>query len=219
MAAFLEKPLTDYGFNTEEISKDILLVNNFISEEENEKLLQIINNTAEEDWYIEYTRNLARFCMEKFGRDDVDNLVAEGKFEITEGWEDKNLIITNHSLSKKIHKRILDILAKENDTLELSGFSTLQRMQEGVELKAHVDQHTDPSIRYAAILYLNDDYKGGELFFENINLNIKPNKGSLLIFPGTEQFHHGVNKVEAGPIRYVIVGFIKEKNFYETNKY
>ena len=37
--------------------------------------------------------NLKHFCMEKFGRDDVENLVAEGKFEITQNWEDKNFNI------------------------------------------------------------------------------------------------------------------------------
>jgi len=219
MSAFLQKSFIKSGFNTKEISKNVLLVNNFILEEEIEQLFKIINNTSEENWNVEYTENLARFCMQKFGRDDVDNLVAEGKFEITQGWEDKNLTIYQYDLSKIIYKRIVDILYLENCGLQLSGFSTLQRMQEGVELKCHTDQHTDPSIRYATILYLNDDYEGGELFFENIGLKIKPDRGSLLVFPGTEEFAHGVKSVKSGPIRYVIVGFIKEKNFYRNNKY
>ena len=219
MEAFLKKSLTEAGFNAREISKDILLVKNFVSEKENEQLLKIINNTPEEEWHIEYTRNLANFCMEKFGRDDVDNLVAEGKFQITQGWQDKNLPIHKYPLSKIICQRIQDVLYKENSGLELLGFSMLQRMQEGVELKCHTDQHTDPSIRYAAILYLNDDYEGGELFFENVGLEIKPERGSLLVFPGTEEFSHGVNTVKSGPIRYVIVGFFKEKDFYKSNKY
>jgi|GEM_PF-2198072 len=218
MEAFLKESLTKKGFKTKEILKDILLVNNFISEEENEQLLKIINNTPEEEWSIEYTKNLSKFCMEKFGRDDVDSLVAEGKFEITKGWEDKNLTIHEYPLSRIIHERILHLVYKEDHDLELSGFSTLQRMQEGVELKCHTDQHTDPSIRYAAILYLNDNYNGGELFFENFDLEVRPKKGSLLIFPGTEEFSHGVNTVKPGPIRYVVVGFIKEKNFYKKNQ-
>jgi Rps23 Pro-64 3,4-dihydroxylase Tpa1-like proline 4-hydroxylase len=219
MVAFLKDSLTKSGFNVNEISKNILVINNFISKEESQELLKIINNTPEEEWHIEYTRNLARFCMQKFGRDDVDNLVSEGKFEITKGWQDKNLDIHKHSLAKIIKKRMLDILNTETSELELSGLTMLQRMQEGVELKCHTDQHTDPSIRYATILYLNDNYEGGELFFKNVGLEIKPEKGSLIIFPGTEEFSHGVNAVKSGPIRYVIVGFIKEKDFYKNNKY
>ena len=92
-------------------------------------------------------------------------------------------------------------------------------MQEGVELKAHTDQDTDPSIRYAAILYLNDDYVDGELFFPINGLEFKPEPGTMLIFPGNAEYNHGVKHVGPGPIRYVLVGFIKEKNFYENNKY
>ena len=93
-------------------------------------------------------------------------------------------------------------------------------MQKGVELKLHTDQHTDPSIQYATILYINDDYKDGELFFKNKkNSDLRPKPGTLLVFPGNEEFEHGVRKVGEGPIRYVTVGFIKKKDFYKDNKY
>ena len=36
--------------------------------------------------------------MQKFGRDDVENLVEEGKFEITQNWEDKNFNILNTTI-------------------------------------------------------------------------------------------------------------------------
>jgi hypothetical protein len=104
--------------------------------------------------------------------------------------------------------------------LSLAGFGTLQRMQPGVELKAHTDQHTDPSIKYAAILYINDDYKDGTLFFKNKeNSDLRPKPGTLLLFPGNEEYEHGVRFVGEGPIRYVTVGFIKVTDFYEKNKY
>ena len=158
--------------------------------------------------------------MEKFGRDDVENLVKEGKFEITQGWEDKNLNITTEPISNTLQKRLGDLLQKADPSLELAGFGTLQRMQEGVELKSHTDQHTDPSIRYAAILYINDDYKDGTLFFKNKeDSDLRPKPGTLLIFPGNEEYEHGVRFVGEGPIRYVTVGFMKVTGFYETNKY
>jgi hypothetical protein len=157
--------------------------------------------------------------MQKFGRDDVDNLVAEGKFEITQNWQDKNLNIGQHPFQKTLFDRLNNLVQNVDNTIELSGFATIQRMQEGVELKAHTDQDTDPSIRYAAILYLNNDYVDGELFFPNNGLEFKPDPGSMLIFPGTAEYNHGVKHVGPGPIRYVLVGFIKVKNFYDNNKY
>jgi hypothetical protein len=197
-----------------------LFVKDFLQPEELETILEIIDTTPNEDWAIEYTKNLARFCMEKFGRDDVDNLVAEGKFEITQGWEDKNLNITTKQISTTLQGRLGKLLELADPSLELAGFGTLQRMQAGVELKAHTDQHTDPSIRYAAILYINDDYKDGTLFFKNKeDSDLRPKPGTLLIFPGNEEYEHGVRFVGEGPIRYVTVGFMKVTGFYEKNKY
>jgi hypothetical protein len=220
MSIFLEKEFKDAGYDTQILHDQILFVKNFLEKKELEEVLYIINKTPNEDWSIEYTRNLARFCMEKFGRDDVDNLVAEGKFEITQGWQDKNLEIGKEEISKTLQKRLQNLISLYNDDLELTGFGTLQRMYEGVELKSHTDQHTDPSIKYAAILYLNDDYKDGTLFFKNKqNSDLKPTPGTLLLFPGNEEYEHGVRHVGKGPVRYVTVGFIKIKNFYENNKY
>jgi hypothetical protein len=217
---FLKKEFEDAGFEFEISHEQILIVKDFLSKQEIDFIMNIVDTTPEEDWSIEYKRSLAEFCMEKFGRDDVDNLVAEGKYEITRGWDDKNLNIGKLEISSRLQKRLGDLLRLADDNLELAGFGTMQRMQEGVELKAHTDQHTDPSIKYAAILYINDDYEDGTLFFKNKeNSDLRPKPGSLLVFPGNEEFEHGVRHVGKGPIRYVIVGFIKVKNFYENNKY
>jgi hypothetical protein len=219
VSTFLKKELIDANFAVEEIMDDVLLIKNYMSKEELKEIFDIINNVKEEEWFIEYTQNLKRFCLEKFGRDDVENLVSEGKFEITQGWEDKNFNIKNTTLYRKLHSRLHDIIQISDNSLELSGFATIQRMQQGVELKSHTDQHTDPAIRYATILYLNDDYVDGELVFKKNSLPIKPKPGSLIIFPGNDEFEHGVNFVGKGPIRYVLVGFVKQKNFYQDNKY
>jgi hypothetical protein len=220
MEVFLKKEFEDAGYSTEVFHDHVLFVKDFLQPEELETILEIIDTTPNEDWAIEYTKNLARFCMEKFGRDDVDNLVAEGKFEITQGWEDKNLNITTKQISTTLQGRLGKLLELADPSLELAGFGTLQRMQAGVELKAHTDQHTDPSIRYAAILYINDDYKDGTLFFKNKeDSDLRPKPGTLLIFPGNEEYEHGVRFVGEGPIRYVTVGFMKVTGFYEKNKY
>lgn len=216
---FLEKEFNDAGFKTERVYEEILLVNNFISNDELDIILSIIKNTPEEIWFKAYRESLARFCLEKFGRDDVENLVAEGKYEITKDWDDKNLDISSNQISSKLQARMHELIAINHKDLELTGFATLQRMQEGVQLKSHTDQHTDPSIRYAAILYLNDDYTDGTLFFANKNIDLRPKPGELLVFPGNEEYEHGVRHVGKGPIRYVLVGFIKVKGFYENNKY
>jgi hypothetical protein len=219
MSSYLKKQFVEHGYSVVDIEENILLVENFISDEELKELWDIINGTEEKEWLIAYQESLAEFCLEKFGRDDVDNLVAEGKYEITKGWDDKILNIQQYPLTSVLQSRIDELVQEDNTGFELTGMGTLQRMQEGVELKSHVDQDTDPSVRYSTILYLNDDYSEGELFFKNFDITVRPKPKSLLVFPGTKKYEHGVKHVGPGPIRQVIVGFVKEKDFYKNNKY
>ena len=215
---FKEK-LKENNFVFEEVTDEILWIKDFFTNEDLDFVLKCIDNASQADWEIEYTTNLARFCMEKFGRDDVDNLVAEGKFEITQNWADKNLNIKHHKEQQVFYKRLSTMVDDSDPLLMLSGLATIQRMQKGVELKSHTDQHTDPSIKYATIIYINDDYVEGELFFPNLGISLRPKPKDLLFIPGDNKHEHGVKHVGEGPIRYVIVGFIKEKNHYENNKY
>jgi len=88
-------------------------------------------------------------------------------------------------------------------------------MYKDVELVAHTDQYTDPSIQYAAIIYIHDDYNGGEIFWPNANYQMRPSPKDLLIFPGTDEFNHGVRHVLEGPTIHVLPAFIKIPNYYE----
>lgn len=203
----------------EEVTEDILWIKDFLTKEEIDFVWNIINNSSQPDWEVEYLGNLKNFCLEKFGRDDVENLVAEGKFEITQNWADKNLNINHHKEQNIFYERLAEMIRNSYPSLELSGLATIQRMQPGVELKSHTDQHTDPSIHYATIIYINDDYVAGELFFNNLDISLRPKPGDMLFFPGNEKHEHGVRHVGEGPIRYVIVGFVKEKGHYEKNRY
>jgi hypothetical protein len=205
--------------NFTEITDELISIENFLTDKELEFIWSRISSATQEDWEIEYTSNLKRFCLQKFGRDDVDNLVAEGKFEITQNWNDKNLNISDSQEYRVFYERLNELTLKTESNLELSGFATIQRMQPGVDLKSHTDNHTDPSIEYAAILYINDDYNDGELFFKNLDIKLRPKPKTLLIFPGNEKYEHGVKPVSDGPIRYVLVGFIKEADHYEKNRY
>lgn len=219
MVENFKKQLIKNNYEFEEITDEIILVKNFLLKEEIDFIWSKINEASQADWEIEYLSNLPRFCMEKFGRDDVENLVAEGKFEITQNWSDKNLDISKYKEHGSIHSRINNLIVESDPGLYLGGFATIQRMQPGVQLKSHTDQNTDPSIKYATILYLNDNYNAGELFFEKLNIELRPKPGEILFFPGDEKHEHGVRHVGEGPIRYVLVGFIKEKDHYVKNRY
>jgi hypothetical protein len=219
MIDFFKKQLIDSGYDVKDITPELFSVENFLSKEQLDTLNNIINSTSQEEWEVEYLSNLKTFCMQKFGRDDVDNLVAEGKFEITQNWKDKNFNISDHEIYKPMYDGLNSMVINSDPTLYLSGLATIQRMQAGVELKSHTDQHTDPSIKYATIIYINDEYVDGELFFTKLNIQLKPKTGTMLFFPGNQEYEHGVRHVGKGATRYILVGFIKEKDHYKNNRY
>lgn len=61
------------------------------------------------------------------------------------------------------------------------------------------------------LLYLNDNYVGGELYFPHHDLIIKPEAGMLISFPGNWYNRHGI--MPANDFRYAINIFIKVINF------
>jgi hypothetical protein len=60
--------------------------------------------------------------------------------------------------------------------------------------------------KYVAILYLNDDYEGGELYFPEHSIEFKPRANSLILFPGGVENIHGVKEITSGT-RYTMVSF------------
>ena len=214
----VEQSFKEHGDNCEQIIPGVLLVHDFATEDQIKQMEEIIAAQSEQDWKTEYYENLKRFCMQKFGRDDVEKLVEEGKFEITYNWEDKIIAMWPYDVSKNLTAKLKKRFEKWS-YIQVLGFGTMQRQQPGVPLKKHTDVHTDPSIIYASIVYVNDEYNDGEIFWAKKNFKIKPKKGSLLIFSGEEEFEHGVVAVGEGPIRYVLPGFIHKDKFYEENRF
>jgi hypothetical protein len=58
--------------------------------------------------------------------------------------------------------------------------------------------HGMPFRDFASIVYLNEGYEGGELYFPRLDLTIKPATGMLLAFTGGWYHEHGVLKVTEG---------------------
>lgn len=63
----------------------------------------------------------------------------------------------------------------------------------------------------SSILYLNDNYEGGELYFGEFDISIKPQTNQLIFFPSGAEFRHEVRPVLGGD-RYTLA------SFYTTDK-
>jgi len=95
------------------------------------------------------------------------------------------------------------------EQLQHEGYSML-RYTGGQEYKAHADGDTAAGRAISAIVYLNDDYEGGEVEFVNFGVKIKPKAGMLLLFPSTYPYTHIAHPVTSGT-KYAIVTWIHDR--------
>lgn len=205
----LESQLIQLGYDYEEVARGVYLIPDFLSDSEVSQVKGCINGASEEDWTTHYMQGVKDLAERKYGRTDIDNLVEEGLIEITTHWIDKNLGLS-YDISGPISERIQKIIAFDED-IAFDGIGTIQRQYKDAPLIEHVDNHSDPMIEYAVIMYINDDYKNGELFFGRLGLEIVPPAKSLIIFPSGEDYLHGVKPPGDGPLRYVLPSFVRKR--------
>lgn len=86
----------------------------------------------------------------------------------------------------------------------------------------HFQIHSDHGYSYTCVLsavgYLNDDYEGGELFFDKFNLKIKPKAGDLYLFPSAFIYSHAAFPVTEG-VKYSIVTMLDYLQTAHTPEY
>lgn len=56
------------------------------------------------------------------------------------------------------------------------------------------------------LLYLNDDFAGGEIVFHNFGMQLKPGRGLLIAFPADHRYVHAAMPVKTG-VRYAVVSW------------
>jgi predicted 2-oxoglutarate/Fe(II)-dependent dioxygenase YbiX len=114
-----------------------------------------------------------------------------------------------------IKDSVKKIIEKDYKVLCLESEIHFLHYKDGAQYKSHIDgQYIEDGTAkrgvdrdITAVVYLNDDYNGGEIFFDFFDVSYKPNRGDVLIYPTTFQYKHGVSEVKGD--RYAIVFWFK----------
>ena len=138
----------------------------------------------------------------------IRNWVAENPDD-TSQWQNRICWSALDSNKGVIEERIVQF-ARQETGLNLSIMDTnIVKWNEGDEMIVHDDlgEYKEfPNRHFAAIVYLNNDYEGGELMFPEINMGIKAHAGELIVFRGGSLMHN-VNKVISGT-RYTLASWL-----------
>jgi len=77
----------------------------------------------------------------------------------------------------------------------------INKYSEGQFMGPHIDwNEQNYDIAYTIVVYLNDDYEGGELYFvdPSIDLKLKPKAGSIVMFPSNLPYLHQSCEITKG---------------------
>lgn len=102
-------------------------------------------------------------------------------------------------VDKELSKLIFSIVQPWYPNSLLSHKWHFTKYNEDGFIKPHQDGHVSINncrSKYTLLLYLNDDYEGGELVLDNEALVIKPKKGMIIIMD-QEMWHH-VKRITEG---------------------
>lgn len=199
------------GLSARELYAGIFVVDDFMTPEELSGIELQIEGMSEEDWSKSYTESLYSFIEEQYGVKTIEEAQALGHdIQIDKDWVDKNATLTVADISMSLNGRLGKLFSGFPE-LDLYGVGSMQRQYEGVSLSYHVDSLSRPDVVFACVLYVNDDFTGGELHFPKIDITYKPKKGAMVVFPSADEYLHGVLPVGAGPTRYALPAFVNKR--------
>lgn len=76
----------------------------------------------------------------------------------------------------------------------------------GTHFKIHADHGPTYVTTISIVVYLNDDYEGGEIWFPRMdNLSIKPKAGDIVVFPSTYIYEHASQDMISGTKYSVVI--------------
>ena len=187
--------------NKNRITKDIVLYENFIDPETSAKLIKVLDKHAEVGTIKWMPISFYESYSSILPQDDDQYVIAEGLpsdifSQIKNGII--NAVASVHDLDPKVISQI--------------GYHT-QKWEPGAYARKHSDNTDEKGnagaftrSRYAAFLYLNDNFDGGLLQFPDQEISIQPKVGMLAAFDGGFNNMHEVTLITKG-VRYTIGSF------------
>lgn len=129
----------------------------------------------------EVCQYVIRYTEEQTRLDRSKVEASGGGFQHSSGRTGSSVTLKNRqdAVFQIIYQRVANWLGVPQKNIE-----TLQcvRYGEGQQCKPHYDVNTNNRPLHTLLLYLNDDFEGGETFFPELNIKVKSAQGRVLHF-------------------------------------
>lgn len=124
-------------------------------------------------------------------------------------------------LNETVRRALVEVAARKFGAPDFFETPYLLRYKVGGKYGAHADSEIyDAQKRLfyrvadrdiSVLIYLNDDYEGGELSFNRLNYRYRPTAGDLVLFPSGNLYLHQALQVTRGT-KYALVSWASLKN-------
>ena len=175
--------------------------------------------------YYDQIYEIENFLLDKTTNDLLSLVDLEGDTGWTNthkghtGTSNNETIELIASIGNKLNNKIMNYF---NNAEKLIPIGQIKRLKHGESMPGHTDKgpnhkekEISPEFKYhnlrqsdicfGIVLYLNDNFEGGELYYKDLDLKIKPKKNSMVIHKSN--IFHEVLKVKNGT-RYSMTSFI-----------
>jgi len=215
--------ITENYFSAEECEEALQMATKFDVRTDRKHLypLSMSNNYSDPNGIIfNYTEELAKRMIK-----DISELWNE---PLTQYGESAHFKVHPSGSELNPHTDILHLEYPETDPDNNNPFYKINNEKIFVPNNFEIQSKIFPNMwsgHLACLIYLNDDYDGGEIYFPRQEISIKPKAGTLITFPGSLHYIHGVNKIISGT-RYTITEWLSldfldglTVNIDQLNKY
>jgi prolyl 4-hydroxylase len=186
------------------INNDIFLWKKVINKNDCQEIINIVENYC--DWDEATT----------FG--ETKDYRKTKIIHLTSQYGNNSFLYWAHNTIGYAIKRIAEetrsfyMLNEKETSLQIAtdeGFQFL-KYEKGDYYKTHVDDGDGEKIKriLSVVVYLNNDYKGGETFFPRQKIKVKGNVGDILVFPSNYCYHHSSEEILEGN-KYSVVTWFK----------
>jgi hypothetical protein len=197
----------------------ITIIDNFIEKDDLQILDELCRYNKDSWWYekipcmdfIEHTSGEYRELCMKYAVD----------FQRNRGHQllDKYMDKAKKVISYEVGHQVVPIFNFNRHQTLSGGFCPGHTDSEGIGpngisyLVDYSPMHIyEPSlIDISANIYINNDYDGGQLYFEAYDIEITHTPGQLVFFPGSVEYNHGVRKISNGTRWNLITHFARPK--------
>ena len=181
--------------NFEKIGEDIWVYHNFLSQEEIDLIISKVEQQEDSFWFHK-NGNQGSYAVS--GLEEV--AVIPNRIQ---GMLDKDLFMHAHcSVTKMSEGHNHGVHFDSFEFLEVRELSN--SLNEG-DCFVLVDDNI-----YGMVVYLNDNYEGGEIYYTKQDVVYKPKAGDFLVHSSDIHCEHGVKSVKSG-IRYSYPSSIRRK--------